>query len=181
MIVIQIPEVELYDENRNEFLTIPKTELRMEHSLVAIRDWEAKWKVPFLSTEKDGEQILDYLRCMTLTENVDPMVYHVIPEVEMKRISEYIKDKKTAMTINKSLNRPGKRNSELVTAETVYWWMVNLGVPLEFENRHLEQLLALIRFISIKNDPNKKKMSQKEIIQRNADLNRRNRERFGVK
>lgn len=182
MISIEIPETELFDEEHNLFIgTIPKTTLLMEHSLVAIRDWEAKWKVPFLNTDKTPEQLLDYLICMTLTENVDPMVYQLIPQSEMKRIADYMKDKKTAMTINSSMFGAERRSDEFVTAETIYWWMITLGIPLEFENRHLEQLLAQIRFISIKNDPKKKKMSTKDVIKRNAEINRRNREKYGSK
>lgn len=181
MISIHIPKNELFNERTETFLNIPETTLTMEHSLISIRKWEGVWKIPFLSSEKTPEQLIDYLKIMTLTKNVDPSVYYAIPEVEMRRVVEYIKDKKTAMTINNSLIGAQKRSGELVTAETIYWWMITLGIPWEFEKWHLEQLLALIQFISIKNDPKKKKMSEKDVIRRNAEINARNRAKYGIK
>lgn len=181
MITVNIPEMEFFDESKGEFYDVPKTTFTMEHSLAAIRNWEAKWKIPFLHSEKTPEQLLDYLKIMTLTDGVDDFVYLVIPESEMKRIADYIKDDKTAMTISNSFTSSLQRSSELVTAETIYWWMITLGIPLEAETWHLERLLALIKFISIKNDPKKKKLSQKETIQRNAEINARNRAKYGIK
>lgn len=178
MITIKIPENEFFNETTEEFITIPETILMMEHSLVSLREWEIKWKLPFLHTEKTGEQLLDYLKAMTLTPDVDDVVYRLIPPEEMKRIADYIKDSKTAMTINESLLRGPKRSSEMVTAETIYWWMITLGVPSEYETWHLERLLALIKFISIKNDPKKRKMSQRDLIRRNAEINARNRAKY---
>lgn len=180
MITIQIPPSEWFNEETNEILPIEKKEIVMEHSLVSLRDWEAKWKIPFLHTEKNVDQLLDYLKLMTLTPNVPDVYYRAIPPEEMKRIGDYIKDSETAMRIsNRALNGV-KKSNELVTAETIYWWMITLNIPPEYETWHLERLLALIRFVSIKNDPKKKKMSQKDVIRRNAEINAKNRERLGI-
>lgn len=181
MLAITIPAIEFYDESKEEFVETQKTILKMEHSLVSLRDWESKWKVSFFHTDKTKEQLLDYLKMMTLTEEVSDIVYRTIPESEMKKITEYIKDSHTAMTINDSLNRRQTRSNELVTAETIYWWMISLGIPMECETWHLERLLALIKFISIKNDPKKTKMSQKDVIRQNAEINARNRAKYGIK
>lgn len=181
MITITIPEIELYDETKEEFVIVPKTVFNMEHSLVSLRDWESKWKVSFFHTEKNKEQLLDYLKMMTLTEGVSDIVYQMIPESEMRRIVDYIKDSHTAMTINDSLGGKQKRSNEFVTVETVYWWMISLGIPMECETWHLERLLALIKFISVKNDPKKTKMSQKDVIRQNAEINARNRAKYGIK
>lgn len=148
---------------------------------MSIRDWEAKWKIPFLHSEKDPEKILDYLRFMTLTEDVPDYAYDLIPKSEMTRLAEYIKDGHTAMTINNEINKRALKTNEFVTAETIYWWMISLNIPPEYERWHLEKLLALIKFISVKNDPNKKKMSRREVIQRNAEINERNRKKYGSK
>lgn len=179
MITIHVPEQELFNEATEEFLKVPETKLVMEHSLVSLRNWEVRWKIPFLHTEKNQEQLLDYLKDMTIgDEVVDDLVYIAIPPSEMKRIANYIKDSQTAMTISESAFRGQKRSNEMVTAETIYWWMISLGIPSEYETWHLERLLALIKFISIKNDPNKKKMSQQDVIRRNAEINARNRAKY---
>lgn len=181
MITVHVPKSEFFDEAREIFIEVPETSFKMEHSLVSLRDWEAKWKIPFFHTEKTAEQLFDYLKIMTITENVDDLAYQAIPKSEMKRVVDYIQDKQTAMTINDALLSGQKKSNEFVTAETIYWWMITLGIPIEYETRHLEQLLALIKFISIKNDPKKKKMSEKDVIKRNAEINARNRAKYGIK
>lgn len=182
MITIKIPRVEPYNEDTNTFgEPIKATTLVMEHSLISIRKWERKWKIPFLHSEKTDEQLIDYLRFMTLTKNVDERVYFVIPPDEMKRLGEYMKDMQTAMTFKSNLIGAQKHSSEFVSAETIYYWMITLGIPIQFEKWHLGELLALIKFVNEKNDPNKKKMSQKEVIQRYAEINERNRKRFNSK
>ena len=49
MIEIHIPVTELWDEKSQEFININKPlTIQMEHSLVSISKWEAKWHKPFL-------------------------------------------------------------------------------------------------------------------------------------
>ena len=68
---ITIPASELFDEENDEFLYTKEQTLVLEHSLVSISKWETKWKKPYLSeTPKSDEEALDYIRCMTITQNV---------------------------------------------------------------------------------------------------------------
>ena len=65
-----------WDEKKEEFVEAKTQTLQLEHSLVSLSKWESKWCKPFLSTtNKTEEEILDYIKCMTLTQNVDPDVY----------------------------------------------------------------------------------------------------------
>lgn len=183
MLHVHVDETKLFFPEKNEFYPIKETDLTMEHSLLSLKKWESRWQVPFLGrTEKTAIQMLDYLKCMTLTKNVDPFVYQAIPESEMKRIGEYIKNPMCATRIgNPNLIGAQRHSNEMVTAETIYYWMITLNIPVEFQKWHLEQLLALIKLTSIKNDPKKKKMPEKDIIKQNAEINRRNREKYGIK
>ena len=71
MLRLIVPEKELYDERTGLFVRTKKQVLQLEHSLVSLSKWESKWNKPFLSkNEKSGEEILDYIRCMTNTQNV---------------------------------------------------------------------------------------------------------------
>ena len=74
MLLLNIPETELYDEVRNEFTFVKKQTLVLEHSLLSLSKWESKWHKPFLSKkEKTNEETFDYIRCMivnTVDENV---------------------------------------------------------------------------------------------------------------
>lgn len=136
--------------------------LTLEHSLVSISKWEAKWHKPFISKEpKTTEELLDYVRCMTLTQNVDPLVYNFIDNSVLKQITDYIEDSMTATWFSEDKKPPSR---EIVTSELIYYWMVALQIPFECQKWHLNRLMTLIKICSIKNDPskNKKKMSAKE-------------------
>ena len=91
MLKITVPEMEFYDEDNNEFIMFNEQVLQLEHSLVSISKWESKWHIPFLDgKDKTLEQIIDYVRCMTITQNVKPEVYNRLTEDNLKAINDYI-------------------------------------------------------------------------------------------
>ena len=165
---IQIPDTELFNSESNEFIKIKGRKLVLEHSLVSVHKWEAKWKKPFLSKDpKTREESLDYVKCMTLSQNVDPSLYFLIGSDILDTIQKYIDDPMTA-TVIKETNKRGKNS--IITSELIYYWMVALQIPWEAQRWHLNQLLTLIEVCNIKNSPSKK-MSKKEIYSRNQALN----------
>ena len=169
MLQIDIPATELFDEAKNQFITVKATSLTLEHSLVSLSKWESKWCKPFLGKDqKSTEEVIDYIRCMTLTQNVDPNVYRALSNSNIEKIRNYIDSPMTATTFSKVDKRSSGR--EIVTSELIYYWMISLGIPVEFQKWHLNRLLTLIRVCNIKNTP-PKKMSQREIMSRNAALN----------
>lgn len=168
MLKILIPETELYDEVREEFITLKSQELQLEHSLVSISKWESKWHKPFLSDkEKSTEEILDYIKCMTITQNVKDETYKRLNGENIKAINDYIGDSMTATTFNDNNNKPSR---EIITAEIIYYWMIANQIPMECQKWHINRLLTLIKVCSIKNSPSKK-MSRQEILNRNRALN----------
>lgn len=179
MLQIVVPSHEYYDEVNNEFITVKGQVLQLEHSLVSISKWEAKWNKPFLSKEKKTvEEFLDYVRCMTLTQNVNPMVYKNINDKIAKQIMDYIEAPMSATWFNEA-KMPPRRSSEVVTSELIYYWMVALQIPFECQKWHLNRLMTLIRICNIKNAPKQKKMSRSEILSRNAALNAARRKSMG--
>ena len=153
----------------------------MEHSLLSISKWEAKWKKSYLSsTDKTPEEVLDYIRCMTVRPvNVDPSVYQALTKENIETITNYIQDPMTATTIN-TIKRPGRKN-EVITSEIVYYWMIAQNIPTEYEKWHINRLLTLIEVCAIKNDPNPKKMNRHEIARQNRALNAARRKRYGTR
>lgn len=168
MLPIRIPENELFNERTNEFIKIKAQTLCLEHSLISISKWESKWHKPFLGKEeKTWEESVDYIRCMTITQNVDENAYYGISDSLMKTISDYVENPMTATTVR---NVNNKKDNSIITAEIIYYWMIELGIPFECEKWHLNRLMMLIRVCSEKQGP-QKKMSQKDIWKQNHALN----------
>lgn len=182
MLRITTPEVlDAWDERINEFISIPSCVLTLEHSLVSISKWESKWHKPFLSQEpKTKDEILDYVRCMTLTQNVNPNVYLVLSNTNIDEVTAYIKDSMTATWFGEKKSKKGEKRPKILTNELIYYYMFELNIPKECEKWHLNRLLTLIRIF---NEENKKpeKVSRKEKIAEYIDINERNRARFNSK
>lgn len=179
MLQITIPDKEYWDESKEEFVTIKGQTIALEHSLVSLSKWEAKWHKPFLTGNKTTEETIDYIKCMTLTQNVDPNIYKQLSTDNVKQVNDYIEDPMTATTITE-INGGGKGGrSEIVTAELIYYWMIALNIPFECQKWHLNRLLMLVRVCNVKNQP-PKKHSQRELLNRNYNLNALRRKQLGT-
>lgn len=169
MLRLTIPQMEYFDDDSQTFITIKEQSLQLEHSLVSLSKWESKWKKPFLSKdEKTIEETRDYIRCMTITQNVDPAVYIGLTNKHIKQVNEYIDDSMTATWFNEENKKGGVK--KIITAEVIYYWMISLNIPFECQKWHLNRLLTLIRVCNAENTP-PKKMSKKDLISRNRALN----------
>lgn len=179
MLEINVPGVEFWDEVAEEFVVVKGCTLQLEHSLVSLSKWESKWCKAFLSKhEKTTEETIDYVRCMTLTKNVDPRIYTVLTDSNIKQINDYIAAPMTATCFYDDKQSPGVK-SETITSELIYYWMITLNIPVEFEKWHLNRLIALIKTCNVKNNP--KKMSKSEIMRRNRSLNASRKKRLHTK
>ena len=178
MLQITIPAMnDLWDERNQQFLSIKETTIQLEHSLLSISKWESKWNKSFINTkDKTEDELIDYIKCMTITKNVDPNIYVCLTAENIQEIVNYINAPMTATIIRDT----GKSNHEIVTSELIYYWMISLNIPVKFEKWHLNRLITLIRVCSIKNQP-AKKMSRGEIMQRNAALNAARKKRWNTK
>lgn len=169
MLKVTVPKTELFDETINEFISIKEHKLTLEHSLVSLSKWEAKWKKPFLTKDnKTIPETIDYIRCMTITQNVDDNVYRCLSDDVLSQVKDYISDEMTATTFSDLHKKAGKK--EIITSELIYYWMVALNVPFECQKWHLNRLLVLVNICNIKNAP-PKKMRKNEMLQRNASIN----------
>lgn len=178
MLTLTIEPVEAYDESKEEFITSKGAVLLLEHSLVSLSKWESKWCKPFLARTEDKtfEETIDYISCMTITQNVDYNIYHTVSDKNIRDVNNYIDQPMTATVIRKQIG--GSR--EIITAEIIYYWMIALSIPFECQKWHLNRLLTLINVCNIKNGP-QKKMSPKEIMRRNADLNAARRKQLNTR
>ena len=170
MLIIAVPiSPEGWDESKQEFVEPETKVLELEHSLASLSKWESKWRKAFLTKkEKTSEEVLDYVKCMTLTPNVDPELYNHLTSENFQKIREYIEDPMTATYFPEDKN--GKKSNEVATAELIRYWMISLNIPLECENWHLNRLIAQVRVCNMKNQP-PKKTNKRDIMSRNAAIN----------
>lgn len=181
MLEIKVPKTEFFDEAAESFIQIPECTIHLEHSLLSLSKWESKWHKPFISNSKKNphsqEELLDYIRCMTLEKNVRPEVFLALSSDNIATINSYIEDPMTATTISNSSR--SSINREIITSELIYYWMISLGIPFECEKWHINRLITLIRVCSAKNNP--KKMSNRAILAQNRALNEARKKALGTK
>lgn len=171
MLRITVPKNEMWDPNREEFISIREQSLALEHSLVSLSKWEAEHKKPFLTNKaKTLTETADYVRCMTLTQNVDDNVYKCLSAENLNAVNSYIDDPMTATVIN---DRSAKRGgSEFITSELIYYWMIAFNIPFECQKWHLNRLLTLIRVCEVKSrDPKRNKMRNADVLKQYAAIN----------
>ena len=178
MLTITIPSVELFDEETQTFSYTDKVIVHLEHSLASLSKWESIHEKPFLSNEpKTNEEVFSYIECMAISSTFTSEQLKLLSSENVEQINAYINAKRTATWFGEDPDKTA--NKEVVTSELIYYWMVSLNIPFECENWHLNRLLTLIRVVNQKNAP-AKKMSRREIAERNRALNERRRKEWGT-
>lgn len=185
MLTIIIEALESYNEDTNEFIIQPSTELRLEHSLVSIAKWESKWKKVFLDRlgsddpEKriNEEQLLDYIRCMTIGQNVKDDIYNRLSKDNIRDILSYMDDRQSAIKVptRGSSNEP----SDALSSDIIYYYMCKFNIPFETQKWHINRLLTLINVFAHKEAP-KKKRSTKELAEEQIRINEENKKRYNT-
>lgn len=184
MLKLTIPGIENWDSKNNVFVYTDVVELELEHSLVSLSKWEAEWGKPFLGPDiKSDEETLSYVRIMTLTPDISPEVYNRLSHDNIRKVNEYLEAKMTATWFNeRGPQKAGPKKREIITAEIIYHWMISFQIPFEAEHWHLNRLITLIKVLNEKNAPADKnrKMSPREVAQRNRELNEQRLAKLGT-
>lgn len=180
MLQLTVKGGQVYNEATNKVVTVKGQTLQLEHSLVSLSKWEQKWKKPFLNNnEITNEMSIDYIRCMTLTQNVNPDLYNYLTEENLKAVRDYIDDPMTATWFRNQNKRP---NRDIITSEIIYYWMITFGIPLDpCQKWHLNRLLTLIRVCDEKSNTGRKKMGKKDSAAQYKELNAMRRARMGTR
>lgn len=170
MLKIITDPIELFSNKTSEFTYSKPVTLLLEHSLISISKWEAKYHKPFLSNlnKLTDSEFIDYIRFMSLNNNVDDSIYTNLSRKNIKEIIDYINDSQTATTFPREVDNRISR--EIITSELIYYWMIHLNIPSEYQKWHINRLLNLIKICNIKGQPDKK-MSQRDIMNQNRQLN----------
>lgn len=182
MLTITVPELELWDEENEAFNSEPSFQLQFEHSLASLSKWESKYEKAFLVEDhKSQEEMLWYIYFMLIPPGVSFDKLSRLSIENLGEINEYIESKQTATTFRESLVKKGR--AQKITAELIYYWMYSFGIPTEWENRHLNQLFALIRVFSANQSKSGKqtKQSRAEAAEWQRTENARRRAEFGTR
>lgn len=193
MLILSIPDIEIYDEKNNKFVDIKGTTLHLEHSLLSLTKWEEKYHTslldrinPKIEPGISPDEFIYYLKCMTLDKNVDPNVYnyfkYVVSEKEYRETYEYLNDPHSATKMTntrkegETIRRPGGTG---VTSEYIYYWMTQLNIPFTCEKWNVNRLMTLIWLVNTKtsenNKTNKPKMPRADLYAKNRALNAKRR------
>lgn len=158
MITIEYPERHfeerrIFNSATNEFLIFPEVtlkpmKLQLEHSLISIRYWEAEFHKAFTElTEMTPEELLGYIKCMTINTQKDESVYDQLTSEDIERIILYITKINSAWQIEPSKNSKGRKSRRQNTVESIYFAMIQYGIPFDpCEKWHLGSLIALIDY-----------------------------------
>lgn len=178
MLTLRIGDQEYFDEATQQFIQANGQTIELEHSLVSVSKWEAKWKKPFLGRQvKTREETIDYIRCMTKTQNVKPELYDRISNQQIVEVNKYINDPMTATTITQPEGKGGI--PRVITSEEIYYYMTAFQIPFDpCQKWHFNRLMMLIRVCDEKNKP-KKKMRKGDIARQRRSLNAARRARTG--
>lgn len=182
MLKLTLEPTEAWNDQLEEFISFDGGTVTLEHSLVSVSKWESKWKVPFMQTIEKGmsqEMLVDYIRFMCIDEDVDQRFPMFLTEKQVNELSDYINDSQTATWFSDTDNNKG-RNSEVITSELIYYYMVASGIPFECEHWPLNRLMTLIRVCSEKNKP-PEKMSSSALLNQQRELNNARRKALRTK
>ena len=169
---ITVPAQELFDPKTGTFFYTKPVTLVLEHSLLSLSKWESDWEKPFIDREHTVAEFNDYIRCMTLTQNVDPSVYDRLTDANRKEVQAYIDRKMSAAVIHSIDNQ--QQSKKFMTADLIYYYMVEAGVPFDpCQKWHLNRLLMLLRIIGIERKSGSKsgKTNKLDSARRHADIN----------
>src|SRR4051812_22620176 len=179
MLTITVGGTDIYNEETQSFSSQGGVELQLEHSLISLSKWESEFEKPFLGkSEKTGDDVLAYIRCMLLTKNPPEDFLQNLSKENLETIHKYIDRKMSATWFSEQPGAP--RSSEVITSELIYYWMTVFTIPFECENWHLNRLFTLIRICNLK-QAKPKKMSRAQIAARNRELNAQRKAQLGTR
>lgn len=175
-LALRLRSSDFYDNKTRRFISVKEKTIVLEHSLLSISKWEAKWHKPYFSAEKKTEEeFRDYLRCMTITPNVPDTDFYGLTSAQYQEILDYMKDSQTATTFH---NQEQKKSREVMTNEIVYYLMAEFGIPFDpCQKWHINHLMALIDVCAIKSQP-AKKMKPKDMLNQRRALNAQRRSKY---
>ena len=178
MLTLNVKGGESFNEQTQEFDDRPDCVLELEHSLVSLSKWEARFHKPFLDkNSKSNVEILSYVESMILNPIYPEGIVSWLSNDDIRKIKEYIESPASATTFGQMPERSGR--GEVITSELIYYWLVAFSVPFEVERWHLNRLFALVRICNLKNQK-PTKTSKADMARRNRELNAQRKAQYNT-
>jgi hypothetical protein len=179
VLTITLDGDEMWDEEAQRFFYMDGIVLQFEHSLVSLSKWEARFKKLFLTKDqKTDEEMVGYVEAMLLTPDVGREVLDRLSEDNVKAIDDYINDPMTGSIVAEMPDQ-GRKSSERISSELIYFWMSQYQIPIECEHWHLNRLFTLIKIHHAKSQKPKKMSTQKQ-AQTMAEINAARKKKLGT-
>ena len=154
---------------------------------MSIAKWESKWHKPFDPENLNDEEFLDYIRCMDTNPTAnDTNIYRYLSQKDFTNILQYMLDPCTAWVDPTKKKKPNEKEKPK-TVEMIYYAMIKLEIPPEYEKWHINRLIALINYFNYQDGgestvgPRQQKKSAKEIMMAYHELNQANRKKYHSK
>lgn len=179
MIKISLDDVKGFNEQTSEFTTIAKGgTFSFEFSLKALSEWESKYRKPFLNAEsKTVKESSDFLSMCAIGKRPDPDLFIYGNGEQVKQLWSYIEIVPSATVIE---NESSESNGEIPTSEVLYAMLAMAGMDYSCDNWNLNRLIMTLRVIAAKNQP-EKKMSKRDTMLSNTEINERRKRLLGTK
>lgn len=107
---------------------------------------------------------------MTITPNIDPLIYYALSNAQVNEIVQYMNNPMTASKVRDIPGQKSQGHVGAVTSEVLYYQMAALRIPFECQKWHLNRLLMLLRIGAIEQQP-PKKMGKREAMAQQRSLN----------
>lgn len=127
--------------------------------------------------KKTNDEVYDYIRCMALNASESDPIFDYLSTENQEAINKYLERPMTATTLPKER----AASKKIITSEVIYYWMLELGIPFECEKWNIKRLITLIRVAELERNKGTKKVPQRDMISKYAEINARNRARFHSK
>lgn len=175
MLVIEVEEQEYFNHETGMFFYTKPYTVKLEHSLISLSKWEAFWKKPYLQSRlfpgiSGRKEELHYIGCMVIGPDPPSYILDALYNNYKEKIMEYIADPHSA-TSKHTIGKTIKQSGGTVTAEIIYYWMIQFSVPFECEKWHLNRLFNLLEVCVTKSKSKNNKLSPREAAEWRHRLN----------
>lgn len=170
MIKLNFTDVELYNEDTQEFEIVPGGEFNFNYTLRTLYEWENRHNVRFIDNH---ELTLDHIKDFIVSSCTTDLNIILLSTENINKYINAIQHIPGATVLPK---RPNTGKKSILTSDIIYGYMYSLGIDTKWEYENLNKLLLLISVIQdISSPPEKmsKEESMRSMRKQNEEMRRK--------